>query len=231
MILFYNMKNIIYFLKKISLLYRYRNNIDRARAIDKYLRYIKFSAVEGDYFEFGVYTGETFGYAYHSAQLRGQYKMHFLAFDSFEGFSEVNEADNTGVLVKGNRAFSFDEFIKKIKKDNLDLGKVSIIKGWFDQTLSKNSENTKNIVGDRKIAIAYMDADLYEPTKIALEYITDKLSDGAVVCFDNWFLLKGHPERGEIKAFNEWIKENPNLIVSPFDQFGWHGKSFIVNRR
>lgn len=225
------MNSIIYFLRKIKILYRYRHNIDRARAIDKYLRYVKFAKVEGDYFEFGVYAGETFGYVYQSAQLRGQENMHFLALDSFEGFSEVSEADNTGVLVKGERAFPFDRFIEKLKREGVDMSKVSAIPGWFEDTLiGKDKEKTEKIVGNRRVAIAYLDVDLYEPTKTALNYITDRLSDGAVLCFDNWFLLKGHPERGEIKAFNEWVNENPNLIVNPYDQFGWHGKSFIVSR-
>jgi O-methyltransferase len=225
------MKNIIYLFKKLMLLYRYRHNIDRARAIDKYLRYIKFADVKGDYFEFGVYAGETFSYVYHSAQLREQSNLSFLAFDSFEGFSKVDTADDTGVLVQGGRSFSLEQFLKKLKKEKMDMLKVSVIPGWLEDTLAGSSkEKTEKIVGDRKVAIAYLDVDLYEPTKNALDYITERISDGAVLCFDNWFLLKGHPERGERKAFAEWAKENPSITVTPYDQYGWHGQSFIVNK-
>ena len=224
------MKNLKYYFQKIKLLLKYRNNYERTRAIDKYLRYIKFADVKGDYYEFGVYAGETFRYVYHSAQLREQSNLHFFAFHSFEGFSPVSDADNTGVLSQGGRSFPLNEFMKRIEKEKINLDKISVIPGWLDDTLqgSKKKE-TEEVVGNSKVAIAYLDVDLYEPTKVALDYIKDKLSDGALLCFDNWFLLKGHPERGEIKAFAEWQKENPDIIVTPYDQFGWHGKTYIVS--
>lgn len=225
------MNSILYTFKKLRLQWRYRHNIDRARAVDKYLRYIKFAAVAGDYFEFGVYAGETFRYVYQSAQLRKQTDLHFCAFDSFAGFSAVSEADNTGVVTEGGRSFSLEQFMQKLDQEQVDRKKVTVIPGWLDDTLlGAGLTETEAAIGTRSIAIAYLDVDLYEPTKTALTYISDKLSDGALLCFDNWFLFKGHPERGEHKAFLEWQAEHPELIVAPYDQYGWHGKTFIVNR-
>jgi len=225
------MTNILYTFKKIHLLWRYRNNLDRPRAVDKILRFVKFTNVEGDYFEFGVYAGETFRYAYHSAQLRKQLDMQFFAFDSFEGFSAVSEDDDTGVLTEGERSFPLGKFNAKLKKEKINMTKVHVVPGWLDDTLVGSAkESTDRVVGDSKVAIAYLDVDLYEPTKVALDYIFDKLVDGTILCFDNWFLLKGHPQRGEIKAFREWQEEHPELVITEYDRYGWHGIAFVVSK-
>lgn len=224
------MKRLSYLYKKLSLLYRYRNNWERARALDRILRFVKFTKVDGDYFEFGVYAGNTFRYVYHSAQLRGQKDMRFFAFDSFAGFSAVSAADATGVLQEGERSFPLEKFNDLLEKEGIDQRKVSVIPGWLDDTLvGSQKAETDALVGKSKVAIAYMDVDLYEPTKVALNYITDKIVDGTVICFDNWFLLKGHPKRGERKAFTEWLAEHPELTVTEYDRYGWHGIAYIVS--
>jgi hypothetical protein len=225
------MTNILYIIKKINLFWRYRNNLERARAVDKMLKFVTFTKVEGDYFEFGVYAGETFCYAYHSAQLRKKSEMQFFAFDSFEGFSAVSEDDDTGVLTEGERSFSLENFNAKLKKEKMNMSKVQVIPGWLDDTLVGSAkESTDRVVGDSKVAIAYLDVDLYEPTKVALDYIFDKLVDGTILCFDNWFLLKGHPQRGERKAFSEWQTEHPELLITKYGSCGCLGMMFIVNK-
>lgn len=219
-------------LKKIALLFKNRNNRPRCRMLDLAMDLVQHSKVEGDYFEFGVYRGLTFQYAYHSAQLRQRTSMNFFAFDSFQGFSDPRGNDTTGVIVKGTRDCSEKEFCEVVRSHGVNMRRVHTIPGWFEETLiGEGKEKTREKVGTRKVAIAYLDADLYEPTVLALDFLEDYLTDGSLLIFDNWFLFRGHPHRGERRAFEEWCQKHPEFLITPFNKFGWHGESFIVNMR
>lgn len=223
-------KEIILGIKKITLLVKNRNNRPRCKMLDMALDYVQCSRVPGDYFEFGVYRGLTFQYAYHAAQMRELKSMRFFAFDSFQGFSEPNANDATGAVEKGTRNCSGKQFVKILRSHKVDIEKIKIIPGWFENTLAgKGKEATMEKIGKRKAAIAYLDADLYEPTLSVLDFLVDYLTDGTLLIFDNWFLFRGHPERGERRAFQEWQKNHPEFIITPYNNFGWHGSSFIVN--
>jgi O-methyltransferase len=81
----------------------------------------------------------------------------------------------------------------------------------------------------KAVAIAWIDCDLYESTKPALEFLTERLSHGSVICFDDWFNIKARPDCGEQKACHDWLTCNPQLRLTPYSRFGWHGQSFIVH--
>jgi hypothetical protein len=50
------------------------------------------------------------------------------------------------------------------------------------------------------VALAYFDFDLYEPTKVCLEAIKDRLTKGSIVAFDE---LNYHTWPGETLALKE----------------------------
>ena len=85
------------------------------------------------------------------------------------------------------------------------LDKPVIIKGYFSE------------VGDvlnsicSKVSIIHIDCDLYEATKDALNLIRDKIQDGTIILFDDWFNFKASPTKGEQKAFFEFRQENPSI--------------------
>ncbi len=217
-------------IEKIGLIIKNRNNRPRCKMLDTAMDFVRHSKVDGDYFEFGVFRGVTFQYAYHAAQLRDRKSMRFFALDSFQGFADPKGNDTTGVIVKGTRNCSEEEFLKVLRSYGVNVKKVQTIPGWFEETLiGEGKKKTIEKIGERKIAIAYLDADLYEPTVLALDFLVDYLTDGTLLIFDNWFLFRGHPDRGERRAFEEWCAKHPELIITPYNNFGWHGASFIVN--
>ena len=54
-------------------------------------------------------------------------------------------------------------------------------------------------------------------------------ADGSIIIFDDWFAFRGHPHRGERRAFDEWRQRHPELIFTPFQQEGTWRMSFIVS--
>lgn len=185
--------------------------------------------IEGDYLEFGVFEGNNFIRAFRLANRHGLKNMKFYAFDSFEGLPEVTGIDvnNHPRFLKGQFACGgIERFKKLISSKKVDLNRVKIIGGWYNETL--NNQTKKNL-SLKKAAIVYIDCDLYESTVPVLNFITDYIQDGTVIIFDDWFLFKGNPDRGEQRAFREWLDKNKHIRVSEYRKFGWCGDSFIVH--
>jgi len=184
--------------------------------------------LEGDYLEFGVWKGQSFISAFHFAQSRNLKLMKFYAFDSFEGLPKIKGIDGDGLCPysKGMYACDVNKFKKIISSKGVDLNKVTIIPGWYDEVLN---EETKKKLPIRKASIIWIDCDLYESTVPVLNFITDYIQDGTILIFDDWFSFRGDPNRGEQRAFREWLKKNPSIKATEFRRFGG-AISFILHR-
>lgn len=201
----------------------------RYKMIELAMDFCSHNKVEGHYFEFGVWRGDTFQNAFHAAQKRNLSNMHFFAFDSFQGFSVPQSNDDIGLIKEGNRACTEKEFINNMSENKVDLNKVTVVPGWFSDTLTAQTKNKLFKSNIKKVAIVYIDCDLYVPAIACLNFITDIIVDGTVLIFDDWFYLRAHSNRGERKAFTEWRNKNPQIKVTEYANLGWHGKSFILN--
>jgi hypothetical protein len=134
--------------------------------------------------EFGVWKGESINYfasSFPQAEIYG--------FDSFQGLEEDWYGHD---LPKG--AFDLGGVLP-IVKDN-----VTLIQGWFEDTLPKFKEQ----IGNSKVALLHLDADTYKPTKYVLESLRANISSGTIVIFDEYF---GYPNwrQHEFKAWQEFV--------------------------
>lgn len=195
----------------------------REDIINKAMEFVGNSYVKGDYLEFGVYIGKTFVPAYYLAQKHLHKNMKFYAFDSFEGFPCVEE--NEYDWKEGDYSCSVSNFKKILINNKVNLKKVHIITGWFNKVLNNK---TKEKIPLKKASVIYIDCDLYKSTVPVLNFITDYLQNGTILIFDDWFCFKGNPNKGEQKAFREWLKKNPKIEATEYYKFGWHGNSFII---
>jgi len=161
--------------------------------------------VMGSVFEFGTRWGQNSSLF---AALRGIYEpfnrhRKLVCFDTFKGFPSVSEKDNLNCDLIREGALScsdnYKEYLEKTlqfqEKDNplSHIKKFEIRQG--DACLEVNKflkENPETI-----ISLAYFDFDLYEPTKVCLEAIQDRLVKGSVLAFDE---LNDPDSPGETKA-------------------------------
>ena len=74
---------------------------------------------------------------------------------------------------------------------------ISLIKGWFSESFKR-----PEIQGIDKICYARIDSDLYQPAVECLDFLRDRLVDGAILVFDDW---SWGLEKGESKALSEWL--------------------------
>ena len=127
-------------------------------------------------------------------------------FDSFSGFPSVNEADRTGAGVAEPGDFhttSHDELRELIRAYDQDrflghIPKVQLIPGDATKTIPEFVKQNDYLL----ISLLYLDFDLYEPTKIALEQLVPRMPRGAVVAFDE---LDNPIWPGETKALLEML--------------------------
>ena len=202
------------------------NYNDREQMLKISMEYVQQSNINGDYLEFGVYKGYTMSIAFNFAKKYKLNTMNFYAFDSFQGFPELKGVDKDGYqqFKGGTYKSDIDIFKKNLKSHGVNLKKVKIIPGFYDEVLGTLPGNFSN-----KASIIWVDCDLYESTVSVLKYAYDYIQEGTVIIFDDWNCYRGNPKRGEKRAFSEWLEEHPEILVEKFFSFGWHGNSFILN--
>ena len=78
------------------------------------------------------------------------------------------------------------------------------------------------------MAVVNIDSDIYQPAKLALDFIKPMMVQGTIVLFDDWYSYGFHPMKGEVRALIEFESENKNILFSPWRDYGLVGRAFIV---
>ncbi|MEV4315544.1 TylF/MycF/NovP-related O-methyltransferase [Actinocrispum sp. NPDC049592] len=200
------------------------------RMLDMAFAFARWGRLPGDYLEFGVFDGWSLTAAYHLAQKHRLNGMRFLGFDSFDGLPASDDVDGYPFqqFTRGQLKCDQRTVEANLRRDGVDMSKVELTKGWYSDTLTDQTRQRLNL---RQAAVVWVDCDLYSSTVPVLDFILPVLQDGTVLIMDDWFLFRAHPDRGERKAFGEWLARNPDVEVTPFAKPGWHEASFIAHLR
>jgi O-methyltransferase len=193
------------------------------------LEYAHLAEVKGDYLEFGMWKGGSMIAAYHLAKRFDSLRdMRFYGFDSFQGMPSVTlnqtEAD---AFPPGTFAAGLDEVRQNLIAAKVNMSRVELIPGWYSDTLNVATQQRLPL---RAAAVVNIDCDVYESTVAVLAFIEHYLVDGSVLIFDDWYCFANRADLGEQKAFSEWLALNQHLRVTPYKEFGWDGRAFIINR-
>lgn len=145
--------------------------------------------VKGSIIECGVYGGSSlFSFAHFSSIYEpSNYHREIIGFDTFEGFpqwSEIDEFDPNREKYKPD----FDSFNElsnaalAFQKNHYLEGekKIRLVKGNAISTIPDFLQNNKHLI----CSLLYLDFDLYEPTKLALQNILPRMPKGAILAFD-----------------------------------------------
>jgi hypothetical protein len=146
--------------------------------------------VKGSIVECGVFKGfGVMSWAKLSAMLEPEnLTRRIYAFDTFAGFPNVSEKDTNKVAMPTEGALfadSYDELKALIAEYDQDrflghIDKVHLIKGDVMQTIPPFLEENPHLL----VSLLFLDMDLYEPTKVALEKFLPRMPRGAVLAFD-----------------------------------------------
>ena len=143
-------------------------------------------------------------------------------FDSFAGFPNKSNKDiskKSSHIKKGDLlANSFKELndLIKIYDSTRYLGhvrKVNLIKGDAIKTIPEFINDNPHLL----VSLLYLDFDLYEPTKIALDNFLPRMPKGSIIAFDE---LDNPLWPGETQAMLELFSEKKLAIQRlPFEPY------------
>ena len=146
--------------------------------------------VKGSVVECGVFRG--FGlmtWAHLSAVLEpANLTRRIYGFDSFGGFPSVSERDSNSRKTPAPgelNADSLEELSALIGLYDQDrflghIDKVHLVKGDLVNTVPRFVEQNPHLV----VSLLFLDVDLYEPTKTAIENFLPRMPKGSVIAFD-----------------------------------------------
>ena len=206
------------------------------------LEYINFEKVPGDILEFGVYTGKTLATFTYLNQLRPDLKFsdrRVVGFDWFKGLKGGTEkhprwSDDSCTINKDptNPVANIATPVTPELVSNLfkyfELDKPLLEIGDYKEILP-------SIIGiDKKynsVALVHIDCDLYEPTIAILKSIEPILQDGTMILFDDWFHYKANIQKGEARAFYEWLESvGGKWKAVHYRTYGIFCNSFILSK-
>ncbi len=167
-----------------------------ARFLARYEIFRLIKEVQGSIVECGVlFGGGLMSFAKLSAVLEPyNFQRRVIGFDSFTGFPRIADEDlqglpekkSTHLRAKGFSATSaYDDILQSIELFDSTrflnhFPKVSIVKGDFAETGPKFLEDHPHLI----VSCLYLDFDIYEPTKLALDLFLPRMPRGAVLVFD-----------------------------------------------
>lgn len=169
---------------------RYARRKTITRFITLYELFKLAQPVKGSVVECGVFRG--FGlmtWAHLSAVLEpANLTRRIYGFDSFAGFPSVSERDSNTRKAPAQgelKADSHDELLQIIDTYDQDrflghVDKVHLVKGDLVDTVPRFLAVNPHLV----VSLLFMDVDLYEPTKTAIEHFLPRMPKGSIIAFD-----------------------------------------------
>ncbi|MBE9077886.1 class I SAM-dependent methyltransferase [Romeria aff. gracilis LEGE 07310] len=181
----------------------------------------------GDYIEFGVYGGSSLLLMYDELLRAELSHVRLFGFDSFAGLP----SDSDGHWQEGAFYADYDRVVQSLNRRNVDWRRVTLIKGFFADTLTSALIAKHNL---RQASLIMMDCDLYSSAKEALEFCGPLIRSEAIIFFDDWNPL-ARENKGEKRAFDEFLQATPDLEAEAIGDYSWqpgdlHGKVFRVYR-
>jgi hypothetical protein len=159
----------------------------------------KTAGIPGDVAEFGCWKGSNLMFlAKILTLLEPNSPKKVIGFDNFCGLPKPSKEDGPYALSQiGKYKGDLETLRLAINLFDLD-NKISLIAGDALKTIPKYKKDNSHSV----FSFCYLDFDLYEPTKVALDLIEDSLSVGGVIVFDE-ALTAEWP--GETLAMKEYL--------------------------
>ena len=182
--------------------------------------------VQGSIVECGVYKGNGLStYLHLSSNLEPvAFNRKIIGFDTFEGFPEISKFDSNSIPVRHLSDVTYEKLLSAIEINDLNrnlghIPKVELIKGDARETIPNYVKNHPELI----VSMLYLDFDIYEPTKVALDYLLPLVPRGGVVGFDE---LNQKKWKGETIAFKESLSLS-NIRLKKFD-YDPHVSYFVV---
>ena len=214
------------------------SHTDRNHALHTAWGHIFNNHLRGDYWEFGVYRGDSMLISFkqsekfkswNKSQLESiepwrvklakeylSYEPKFIGFDTFLGLPGNNEKNT--IFDTGNFASSLESVRSRLER---------VIRAEFLKLVQGNFIQLKFSPSNLPIAILNIDSDLYESALSALRLSEPCLQIGSVILFDDFHAFNSDDLKGERRALSEFLKSSSIKVDRWFD-YQYSGRAFLI---
>src|SRR5690606_33031894 len=133
-------------------------------------------------------------------------------FDSFRGLPSESAAEG---WTPGQFHSTLSATQRYLDKRNINWDRVTLIQGWFADTLTPETEKDLNL---EKASVIMVDCDIYSASKAALQFSLPLIGERAVVIFDDWGAGKA-TRIGQREAYQEILEEHPEFTTEPIPSY------------
>ena len=189
-----------------------------------YELYKKILELPGDVIELGVFKGGgVIQFATFRELLENENSRKIIGFDIFGKFPQGEKLESDRHFVdQWNEQFEGEFLSKEDIYKSLEIKgiqNVQLIEGDICTTVEKYLEKHPQT----KISLLHIDVDIYEPAKVGLDKLFDRVVKGGVIVFDDYGCIEG-----ETVAVDEFLSNREYTIRKfPFS----HAKpSYIIKK-
>ena len=166
-----------------------------------YELYKSISDLPGDVVEFGVFKGASLiRFCTFRDALESPHSRKIIGFDAFGKFPRSGDIDDT----------AFVEKFENEAGDGLDRDTI------YQALTLKGLQNFELVAGDimqtlpvyiaqnpaLRVSLLHIDVDVYEPTKLVLDLLYERMVRGGVIVFDDYSIVSG-----ETRAIDEFLSD------------------------
>lgn len=176
--------------EKLEAFPRFASKRSMVRFLCKQALFQKILGINGVIIECGVFNGAgLFSWAQFSNIYEPtNYNRKIIGFDTFAGFPNVAAQDANNILqpavgdLRGEAKANLELSVQKYNAERhlAHIPNVELVAGDFGVTGPAYLAHHQHLL----VSLLYLDFDLYEPTKKALELFLPRMGKGAIVCFD-----------------------------------------------
>ncbi|WP_333695451.1 TylF/MycF/NovP-related O-methyltransferase [Flavobacterium sp.] len=164
----------------------------------------------GDVLEFGVFKGASMvRFLSFRNLLESDFSRKVIGFDMFGKFPDALEMESDRKFVEkfesdAGYGISKEELEQHLTQKGFQ--NFSLVAGDITETLPAYLAQNPSF----KIAMLHIDVDVYEPSKLILELLWDRVVKGGIVVFDDYGTVVG-----ETRAVDEFFASRNVLIQKP----------------
>jgi len=204
------------------------HNVEKYMIIKKVHYLSAIEDIEGDYLEFGVFSGSSFCHSIRCCtklwSLNPKIQnTKFYGFDSFAGFGELHEGDIHPFYNDENFATSYSSVYKRALRLAPDW-RFKLIPGFFKDSLNGGAAQ----LGIQKSRIIFVDSDTYSSANEALSFCIPTIQEGTFILLDDYYSYKGSESKGVARAFSEFVSKSQVKVRQLFT-YGMGGVVFVVS--
>lgn len=204
------------------------HNLEKYHALKKVHYLSAIEDVEGDYLEFGVFTGSSFCHSLRCcrrlAKLNPKIRTtRFFGFDSFAGFGVLAEDDKHFFYTDDNFATGLQQVDRRVRRVAGELS-CELIPGFFSESLKEGPSRH----GIEKSRVIFIDSDTYSSASEALSFCLSTVQEGTFIVLDDYYSYRGSEERGGARAFAEFIQKG-RLKARQVFTYGMGGVVYVIS--